>query len=200
MVRGNIIWALLAAGLALMSAGMTLWHILPALDLHLFESFRLQDGRTWVTALTRLGGFATLAPVTLAVAGLLVIRRRRAEAVWLIATVATGRLAVDGLKLLFERARPPLSGRLDLVSSFSFPSAHSTGTMLTLLALAMLAPRPHLFMPLAIAFAFAMAWTRIALGVHWPSDVLGGLGLGMGWAAIALAWRPGRGASPVMMR
>ena len=177
------------AGLILMIAGLALWQIFPATDLLLFEALRLQSDGGWVRAFTRLGGFATLGPVALATAAWLLLRRRVAEAIWLFATIATGRLAIEGLKLLFERARPPLDGRLDLVTSYSFPSSHSAGTMLTLLALAMLVRRAA-YVPLAIVTACAMGWSRIALGVHWPGDVLGGLGMGMVWVGIATRWQP----------
>lgn len=179
------------AGILLMIAGLVLWLLLPALDLRLFDALRLKSDPGWITAFTRLGGFATLGPVALAAVAWLLFRRRSADAIWLFATIATGRLAIEGLKLLFERARPPLDGRLDLVTSYSFPSSHSAGTMLTLLALAMLA-RWQALVPLAIAVAFAMGWSRIALGVHWPGDVLGGLGLGMFWVGMAIGWMPAR--------
>mgnify|MGYP003940816211 CR=1 FL=1 len=190
MTQNTNLAALLSiSGLLLIIAGSALWLLLPELDLRLFDALRLHDDGGWVTAFTRLGGFATLGPVALAAVGLLLILRRNGEAVWLFATIASGRLAIEGLKLLFERARPPLAGRLDLVTSYSFPSSHSTGTMLTLLALAMLARR-QAFGPLAMVVACAMGWSRIALGVHWPGDVLAGLGLGMFWVGSAMRWHP----------
>lgn len=190
MTRNEKLAALLpTAGLLFILSGLALWLLVPASDLRLFDAVRLDGEGGWVTAFTRLGGFATLAPVTLAVAAWLLFRRRTAEALWLFAAIITGRLAVEGLKLLLGRPRPPLADRLDVVTSLSFPSAHAANTMLTLLALAILARRPPL-VPLAIAVACAMGWSRIALGVHWPGDVLGGLGFGMIWAAIAKRWLP----------
>ncbi|KKC24542.1 hypothetical protein WP12_18800 [Sphingomonas sp. SRS2] len=182
---------LAACGLLVIVAGLMLWLFLPTLDLRLFEAARLASDGGLVIAFTRLGGFAVLAPVALAVTGWLLVRRRTAEAIWLFATILSGRLAVEGLKLLFERTRPPLSGRLDMVTSWSFPSAHAANTMLTLLALAILARRPA-FLPFAVALACVMGWTRIALGVHWPGDVLGGLGFGMIWTGLATRWLPER--------
>lgn len=190
MTRNNNMAVIVpVAGLILMIAGLALWQTFPATDLRIFEALRLQNDSGWVTGFTRLGGFATLGPVALAAVAWLLLRRRAAEAIWLFATIATGRLAIEGLKLLFERARPPLDGRLDMVTSYSFPSSHSAGTMLTLLALAMLGQRAA-YVPLAIVTACAMGWSRIALGVHWPGDVLGGLGLGMAWVGIATRWQP----------
>ena len=189
MIRDHSIAALIAmAGVPLMIAGLVLWQIFPAFELRLFDALRLESDSGWVTGFTRLGGFATLGPVALAAVAWLLLRRRTAEAIWLFATIATGRLAIEGLKLLFERARPPLAGRLDIVTSHSFPSSHSAGTMLTLLALAMLGQRAA-YVPLAIVTACAMGWSRIALGVHWPGDVLGGLGLGMVWIGAAMLYK-----------
>ena len=61
--------------------------------------------------------------------------------------------------------------------------------MLTFLALAMLARTHHRpALTLAIVAACLVGWSRMALGVHWPSDVLAGLGLGMLWAGAAQGW------------
>ena len=76
-----------------------------------------------------------------------------------------------------------------MVSSFSFPSSHSAGSMLTCVALAQLFTlRGHSLMGPAIAMGIAVGWSRIALGVHWPSDVIAGLGFGMLWVGVARRW------------
>lgn len=190
MVRNDIMaTGLFLTGLLLLAAGLTLWLALPSLDRRLFDAVRLTSGGE-IIAFTRLGGFWVLAPAGLAISGLLLARRRAMAAIWYFTTIASGRLAVEIIKLFCLRDRPPLSGQLDLVASWSFPSAHSANTMLTLLALALLLPRRRLAVFLAILTAVAMGWSRIALGVHWPGDVLGGLGFGMFWVGIAAQWLP----------
>ena len=183
---------LLPLGMVLMLAGALLWLRHASIDLPMFEALRLGRRSGWaplIVGLTRLGGLAVLGPLALAAAGLLAWRKRGREALWLLLTIASGRLMVEAVKLLFGRERPPLSGQLASVTSYSFPSSHSAGTMLTMLALALVFPvrgRPMLL--LALAIACVVGWSRIALGVHWPSDVLAGLGLGMLWVGTAQRW------------
>lgn len=181
-------------GFLLLTAGLALWRLFPGFDHRLFDALRPDGPGSWltfVTAITRFGGFSTLGPIALAVVIWLLVRKQTTQALWLFATIATGRLAIEGLKLIFARARPPGADHLDQVTSYSMPSSHSAGTMLTWLALAMLVRgRTPALVPLAIAWAFLTGWSRIALGVHWPSDVLAGVGLGMLWVGVARAWLP----------
>ncbi|KRB86060.1 hypothetical protein ASE00_04775 [Sphingomonas sp. Root710] len=190
MARRDIVaTTLFLAGLLLIATGLALWLVFPQADLRLLDAARLTSGGR-VIAFTRLGGFWILAPFGLAMSCLLLIRGRAMAAIWYFTTVASGRLAVEIIKLFCLRDRPPVRGQLDLVTSWSFPSAHAANTTLTLLALALLLPRRRLALPLAILIAVAMAWSRIALGVHWPGDVMAGLGFGMLWIGIAAQWLP----------
>jgi undecaprenyl-diphosphatase len=104
----------------------------------------------------------------------------------LVVTVfLTDQVSAHIMKSLFDRVRPcnALTGVLtpdDKPSSFSFPSSHATnmGGSMTFLALA--------YPPWAwfcVLFAFLVGLSRIYLGVHYPSDVLGGwvLGVFLGW-------------------
>ena len=188
-------WTLTAAGLMLMLAGVLIWRAAPGIDLRLFEALRLNAEDRGVAAfhlLTTLGGFAVLGPFALAVIAWLVAHRRLREAGWLFVTIGSGRLAVEAAKELLARPRPPLVGRLAEVSSQSFPSSHAAGTLLTWLALAMLFPRLRgALLPFALIAAMLIGWSRIALGVHWPSDVAAGYGLALIWVGVAVHWLPG---------
>lgn len=185
---------LLLSGLLLILAGIALWRLFPWLDRAVLDSLRLDAVSPAVAAIrgvTVTGGLALLAPFTLIVAGGLALHGDRRRALWLILTVATGRLIVEAAKLACARPRPPLGGRLDDVSSYSFPSAHAAGTLLVWLALAMLfGRRQHWLLPIAIAMAATIGWTRLALGVHWPADVISGFGIALVWAGIARRWLP----------
>lgn len=185
---------LILSGLVLMIAAIALWGLASSLDLALLAAFRIDASSPLlplVRGATLLGGLALLAPFTLIVAAGLALHGDRRRALWLLLTVATGRLAVEAAKLACARGRPPLAGRLDDVSSFSFPSAHAAGTLLVWLALAMLFERRRrLLLPLAFAMAATIGWTRLALGVHWPGDVIGGFGLALFWAGMAERWLP----------
>lgn len=183
-------------GALLMLAATLLWRLGASLDRRMLTALTLdpRDALMPLTlALTTLGGFSVLGPAALAAAGWLCWRRRTGDALWLFLAIGSGRLMVEGIKVILQRPRPPVGGRLAEVSSYSFPSSHSAGTMLTFLALAMLLPvnGRRLFAP-AIAFAMLIGWSRIALGVHWPSDVLAGWGFGLLWAGAARYWLPAR--------
>ncbi|QEH78535.1 phosphatase PAP2 family protein [Sphingomonas sp. C8-2] len=194
MPRGFRPSPLMLSGLILMIAGLALWRLAPELDLTLLALFRLDSMSPAVPAirgLTMLGGLSLLAPFALVVAAGLALHGDRRRALWLVLTVATGRLAVETAKFMCARGRPPLAGRLDDVSSPSFPSAHAAGALLVWLALAMLFDRQRRFLlPTTVAMAAAIGWTRLALGVHWPGDVLAGFGLALVWAGLAERWLP----------
>ncbi len=183
---------LMVAGLVLFAAGLALWHA-HAFDLALHRGLLLDSGGPWVRwtlGLSVLGGFLVMGPVALAVAAWLAWQGGRARALWLFATIASGRLLVEGIKLLVQRPRPPLEDRLEHISSWSFPSSHSAGTMMTAVAaLALFAEERWPVWLAAILAAGAVGWSRVALGVHWPSDVLAGWGFGLAW--VGAAWRYG---------
>jgi membrane-associated phospholipid phosphatase len=182
---------MLIAGGALLLLGLLLWAAHPVDRAIHHAALLARQGWAVGQALrcTALGGLLVMGPVALAAAGWLFWRRRGAEALWLILTIASGRLVVEGVKLLVQRPRPPVADRLELVTSWSFPSSHSAGTMMTCMALAMLWGRPAGWIAALIA-AGAIGWSRVALGVHWPSDVLAGWGFGLLWVGMASRWRP----------
>ena len=188
--------ALVLAGAVLIVGGLAFWR--SGLDLPLHRALRLQSA-FWdapIAWLSALGGLRVVGPLGLAVALWLAWRRRRAEALWLALTLVSGRLAVEGLKLVVMRPRPPSVDRLAAVASWSFPSAHSAGTMMTCLAIALVAGGGARRMVAALAVALAIGWTRLALAVHWPGDVLAGLGFGMVWIGAALRLAPRVGSAP----
>ena len=169
-----------------------LWAFDLTTDQHIFHAIRLDrnSALTPIAAgISGLTGFSVLGPVALLVTAWLLWRRHRREALWLILTIGSGRLAIESMKLAFQEPRPPEDGRLAIVTSWSFPSSHSAGSMLTFLAFAMLAgTHQRTIAALAVAAACLVGRSRMALGVHWPSDVAAGLGLGMLWAGAAQVW------------
>ncbi len=105
------------------------------------------------------------------------------------ATVIGERIAIDALKLLIDRARPTLGLHPVETHSSSFPSGHAGNSMAIYLAIALIAsPRKYRLAAVicALMASLIIGATRPYLGVHWPSDVVGGWALG---AAIAIiAW------------
>lgn len=138
--------------------------------------------------LTRLGG----APVTLAVGGVaalfLILKRAPGAALLLTVTVLGERVLVDGLKNWIGRQRPPLDQIL--TQSLAFPSGHSANSMTAFLATALIVSPPNfraIFAWAALALSTMIGLTRVWLGVHWPSDVIGGWALGLLAVAAGLA-------------
>jgi undecaprenyl-diphosphatase len=141
--------------------------------------------------ITALGGFTVLILVTVLAAVLLLMEGRRRQAAIFAGTVAAAQVLVEGLKSVMERARPDLVPHHDLVYSNSFPSGHSAMTPVVYLTLAAILAAGEerrsvrwLLILTAAALTVSVGVSRVYLGVHWPTDVLGGWALGV---AIALA-------------
>lgn len=99
-------------------------------------------------------------------------------------------LASNALKIAFGRVRPDIIEHLDHVSSASYPSGHATSAAVVYLMLAWLAPprwRPFAW-TLAGAMIILNAFSRIMLGVHWASDIVGGTMLGTAFALVGVAY------------
>lgn len=153
----------------------------------------------WATALMRvasvLGSGATEIPLGLLLSYLLARRGRSADAGAYASALLSGWLLYGLAKLAFARARPRVIPRLMHGAGwYSFPSGHS---MLAPLVFGLGAWIWSASWPLrarvalvatAAALALLLAWSRVYLGMHWPTDALGGLLLGTGWAA-AWVWR-----------
>ena len=127
------------------------------------------------------------------------VRGERRHAVWLVVTVFGGAALGLALKTLVGRARPALPDPVASAPGMSFPSGHALGAsigccLLLLLTLRFLSRRGRI----AAAFAAVLvvgvvALARVVLGVHFVSDVLAGIALGISWVAVTtwayVAWR-----------
>jgi membrane-associated phospholipid phosphatase len=143
--------------------------------------------------LTRLGDTRTLTVLCLAVAlALLLARRYWLAAGWVLAVAGNG-LLNQALKKVFERVRPEHDHGYLVETGFSFPSGHSSGSvvaygMLAYLAIRLLPPRWHLPALLCgTAIAFAVGASRVFLQVHFATDVLAGFASGTVWLAVCIA-------------
>jgi undecaprenyl-diphosphatase len=128
--------------------------------------------------------------VTLLATVMLLIHRRRRQAMVFAGCVLMAQVLSAGLKGWIDRPRPTLVGHLDLVYSSSFPSGHALMTPVVYLTLAgILAAGERrrtektLLLGVAVLLTVAVGISRVYLGVHWPSDILAGWILG---GAIAL--------------
>jgi undecaprenyl-diphosphatase len=138
--------------------------------------------------LTDLGAWWAVLLAGAAGTAFLAWRREWRRAAALGVLVVSQRFVVEAMKIAFDRARPDPAGHLVGVNSLSFPSGHSANAMAIGLGLALLLPLPRRLRIPAIAagllFALAIGATRLVLGVHWPSDVVGGWSLGALWTLL----------------
>ncbi|NMX50246.1 VTT domain-containing protein [Pseudomonas veronii] len=156
---------------------------------HALQELRTVPGDTVMIAITELGDTTVVAAVTLIVLLWLMWKRSwRTAAYWLIAIAGASALN-SVIKVALHRARP---GELLYSgwSAFSFPSGHSTVNVVLYGFLAFLIAREirpawRLVVVLGAAtLIFLIAFSRLYLGAHWFSDVLGGLAFGSAWLAL----------------
>jgi undecaprenyl-diphosphatase len=149
----------------------------------------LQEALRDVTA---LGGVTVITLVSVVGVLAFLMHRRFWHAGILAGTVLLAFVSSEGLKDLYGRPRPELVPHGSYVYSSSFPSGHSTLSAATFLTLAMLIASlepvrgtKRLVFALAALLVLGIGFSRVYLGVHWPSDVLGGWCLGAAWALAA---------------
>lgn len=164
---------------------------------HLAVERSIRPGLTTTAImLTQLGGVMGLMAILLLAGAFLASAKRWRDLAVMTAIVIGGRLAIEVLKLAIARPRPAFGPHPVEVHSLSFPSGHAGNSMITFLAIAMIAV-PERWRGRAVAVALvssaAVGLTRPFLGVHWPTDVIGGWALGIGWvvalAALSRRWR-----------
>ncbi|MFE2884230.1 phosphatase PAP2 family protein [Streptomyces graminifolii] len=128
-------------------------------------------------------------------------RQRVLAATLAPACLATGQALRYGVMSLIARPRPALSNWAGNASGWSFPSGHTTTAALTagLVILAICVRSPHGRTPLCLAvgcWGVLIGLTRVYLGVHWFTDIVGGWLFAIGWLGVCLCaaawWVPSR--------
>lgn len=142
--------------------------------------------------ITVLGSGAVLTIVVLVSSVFLWLTRHRWSVFILLAGVIGGQIANLILKRYFERPRPSVVTHVDQVASLSFPSGHAMTSMIIYGSVAYLVSRleptrriRYVTLVLASLLVLLIGASRIYLGVHYPSDVIGGYIAGLAWIGLA---------------
>lgn len=151
----------------------------------------------WLTIVmklfTMIGSWTVVVPVTIIACALLYFRYHYRQQAYLFATVVVGSIGLNTvLKLYFKRERPEIYRMLD-ATGFSFPSGHTmmAFSLYTIIAYVIwrnaTSTTRKISLVLFVTFmTFMIAVSRIYLGVHFPSDIIGGIAVSAMWGIIVV--------------
>ena len=148
--------------------------------------------------ITTLGDLLPMTALCLIVCAILVIARKWDSLAFFATNVILAVVCVQALKFIFAVPRPGAETLVPIPGSFSFPSAHSFCSLIVLGMIGLLifralnrkgVPYNVAIVPgiILVIFAILIGISRIYVGVHWPSDVLGGWLLAGMWLPFASA-------------
>jgi membrane-associated phospholipid phosphatase len=155
---------------------------------------------TWLmTGITQIGAPAVLIVVTL-VAGWLFAAQGQTRLAAVLAISTIGAAAVDeSLKVVYHRIRPVAFFGYDEPMTYSFPSGHAATSVCFYGLLAMIvtartksAARRRAFWAATALLVLLIGFSRVYLGVHYPTDVLGGYAFGLVWILAVVPSTAGR--------
>lgn len=138
-------------------------------------------------AVTQLGGVFIIGAVTLALVLYFVLKKKYYKAAFIALSVGGVSVINVLLKTIFDRPRPDLWEWLVTETSFSFPSGHSVASAALALSIVTLLWQTKwrvLTIVLAALYVLTIGFSRMYLGVHFPTDVLGGWLLGATWVSL----------------
>jgi len=192
-LRVLAILVVLAVGTALLGIGVRAWS--PGFDLQTIQAIAGHRDPTLTTIagiVTNAGSFALLAPLSIA---FVLLRRwkRPSDDIALVVIAAGSAVLPSVVKLIVARPRPTLE-HLSHLTTLSFPSEHTTQAAAVYLTIAIMLSKGlnrgwrEMVIVVALLIALAVAWSRVYLGVHYPTDVIAGLLLGWSWALLVFHW------------
>lgn len=158
-------------------------HFDNALLLHL-HALATPALNSFFVLVSRLGYEWGVIPADVLIVLVLLLRRRWRKSAFAATAFIGSALLNMGSKQLFQRERPSLWESIAPESTFSFPSGHAMGSMTLAITVVLLTWRTRWRWPVlagAVLFVALVGLSRVYLGVHYPSDILGG------WCA-ALVW------------
>jgi len=152
-------------------------------------------GPSWMGSalvdITALGSPVVLGLVVIVVVGFLLLQGLYRTAAVAFTTSVTGMVASDAMKHVFARPRPSVVPHLREAVSSSFPSGHAMQSAIVYLTLAAMLMRvvdrklTKLYvLAVAVLLTLLVGVSRVYLGVHYPTDVIGGWIIGFAWASL----------------
>jgi undecaprenyl-diphosphatase len=167
------------------------WDVPLLIAIHLTARAQLD---VLATTLTKLGSFWTALPVVSAIALVLLLRRRWRSLTYLLTTTLGSTIINRTVKEIMHRVRPQLWESLSPEFDYAFPSGHAMTSMTLVAALVILtwgSPWCWLVLIFGSLFVVVIGWTRLYLGVHFPSDILAGWMVSVAWAiGVSLLIKP----------
>ena len=154
-------------------------------------------GITVSTYISEIGSPTTMGVIAVIGGAIIIWRRRHTLLIAWIAAFAAGGALEKILKNFVHRTRPQFTPTGPAEVSLSFPSGHTMMCMIgiSMATYALLVPKRFgepwrgILVGLAVAMVLAVGISRVYLGAHYPSDVLGGMAFGAGWVAICVGVR-----------
>jgi len=155
----------------------------------LINTIRSSQLDYWVELFTNLNGAEGVASFSLIIFSILIYNRWFRDIQFYIISVIGASIAFVLIKYSVQRIRPSLE--IVDIGGYSFPSGHTTVSTATSLALYLIFIRKLksetlriLLVLICLAWPLMIAVSRVYLDVHWLSDVLAGLGLGVFWVTL----------------
>lgn len=201
MTKNNFFWYFISCSCLLIFIGVASLvalnaNLLATIDQPIIQLIRdtITSGKTlFFSTVTRFGDTLTVILLTSGLAAILFFYfKEKIAAIWLMINL----VLIQGvgntiLKLLFNRPRP--SGEhLVYAGGTSFPSGHSMGSMLLYGTLILLLPKFIKNKPVCLVLQIllgliilSVGTSRIYLGVHYPTDIIGGFSIGLCWLSFS---------------
>ena len=163
-----------------------------AIDVMILESINTLSS-PWLEKImifvTQFGSVMVVGFVSLLISGFLVYKKHYQRLLTFLASLGGAAGLIVVLKELFARSRPELWDQLVVETSYSFPSGHSLGSAalaLTIVALLWATKWRALAIFAAIDYILLIGFSRMYLGVHYPTDVLAGWLIAGAWLVSVL--------------
>lgn len=156
------------------------------------QSFISDDLTIWVERVTFFGSVSFITIALLFITALLLWRKKYALATFFVLTNVIGALLNKLLKWFFKRERPDILPVI-IEKGYSFPSGHSMGSLIffgscAYLCIHIVKSTGHKIIAYVVAclFIILIGISRIYLGVHYPTDVVGGYSIGIAYSAVCI--------------